>query len=231
MTTANKIIRMAMGNLGLRTPGQDIEGDDAIVALEKLNAFIDANRLSDQMGFASANISATLGAGQATIFIGASQALNIAQRPVRILDGSYVTVSGVDYLIKEVTAAEYAAISTKTVQSAIPEVFEYTPSVPYGEITVYPVPSSAITINILCEVQTGQFADLATDYVLSAGVERLLHLNLAIEIGPDFEREAPPSVVINARQALHEFKCANIVPKQIDFGSNDRIAARRLFGL
>jgi hypothetical protein len=231
MTTANQIIGMAFGNLGLRALGQTIDGDYAIVALEKLNSLLDFIPLSDQIAASSNDLTATLPSGATTLLVGPSQALNTPIRPVRFLDGCTVRTGSYDYPLQEITSAEYENIALKNMGGFIPECFAYNASSPNGVLSFYPPPSGNVTINMLVDANVGQFIDLVTEYSLPVGMKEVLHLQLAVAIAPDFEREVPPSIAARAAHSLRMFKNANLEPKQIEFGSPDRLTARRLFGL
>jgi hypothetical protein len=231
MTTANQIIGMAFGNLGLRALGQTIDGDYAIIALEKLNSLLDYIPLSDQISASHTTLTATLPGGATTLLVGPAQALNTPVRPVRFLDGCTVRTGTIDYPLQEITTAEYANIDIKNNGGFIPECFAYNASSPIGTLSFYPPPSGSVTVTMLMGANVGQFVDLVTEYSLPVGMLEVLHLQLAVVIAPDFEREVPPSVGARASQALRMFKNANIEPKQIEFGSPERLAARRLFGL
>jgi hypothetical protein len=215
MTTANEIIAESLGKLGLIGAGETVDGDNAGYCLITLNTVVDALNLPSDFAYVDTNVSATLNTGVATLSIGPAQALNTV-RPVRIELGSYATISGVDYPMISISEQEFNQIPIKTNGGTTPMWFWYEPGVTNGTIHYYPLPGATCVVTHPVQKQTSAFADLTTQYTLPTGLRRCLVNLLAVEVAPAFEREAPPSVIATAANALRLFKRSNAVVPVLD---------------
>jgi hypothetical protein len=209
VTTANKIIAQALGLIGVRSSADPVSGADAAIALERLNTLLDAWRVQSLFAYATLTITGTLPPATATRTIGPTGQLVTTVRPMRVEAGSKYTVGGQDYPITPITQAEYEAILLKTVGAMGPDVVWFNPTLPDGLLSFYPLAGSGCTLSLVVLLQVSAFADLTTDYGLSPGYERALVFSLAEEVAPDFERDAPPVVVRNARNARRMIQRAN----------------------
>lgn len=216
MTTANQIIAQALGLIGIRSSTDPINGPDAAIALERLNTLLDAWRADSFYAYATQTITGTLPANTQTLTIGPVGAdLVLDPRPIRIERGSKFTTGGIDYSIIPVTQAEYEDIGLKAVSSIGPGVLFYDPAVPEATISFFPRASAAVTLSLVCLLQVSEFADLTTDYDLAPGYRRALVYSLAEECAPDFEREAPPSVLRTASAARRLVRKTNLRVPQL----------------
>lgn len=201
MTTANKIISQALGLLGVRSSVDPVSGADAAISLERLNTMLDAWRTQSLFAFAQQTIAGTLPAATATRTIGPAGQLVADPRPIRIEDGSRFTRDGTDYPIRPISQAEYDRISSKADAGLGPEVVAFNPTMPAGLLSFYPLADAPVSLSLVVLQQVSQFAALTTDYTLPPGYERALVFSLAEEVSPDFERDVPPIVARNARNA------------------------------
>jgi hypothetical protein len=128
-------------------------------------------------------------------------------RPVRIEEGSFFTVDGVDYPITPVTVEQYNEISQKAATSIGPSWVYLQAGVPTGTLYFYPVSGAAVTL--LCEQQITEFANLTTDYELPQGYKRALVYSFAEEIAPHYEVKPLPAVVAGGSRARRNIKRVN----------------------
>lgn len=205
MTTANAIIRHALGLLRVRAAGESVGGDDAADALDALNAMLDAWRVENLFAVATQTISATLPANTQQLLVGPAQAVAIDPRPIRFEAGSTYRLDTLDYPLRAVTEAEFSAIALKNVASIGPDVFFYNPAFPIATLDFYPRAGSAVTLSLVALSQVASFADLTADYDLAPGYARAIAYSLAEELAPLFEAQ-PDAMVLrtgaNARRLL-----------------------------
>jgi hypothetical protein len=215
MTTAIKIINQALGLLGIRSGADPVSGEDAAIARERLNTLLDAWRLESLYTYATQTVTATLPANTATLDIGPTGDYEINPRPVRIESGRYSS-DGIDYPIESITQAEYERIEVKATAANPCKLF-YNPTLPDGIVYFYPVAVADVEVSLVLQIPLESFADLTTDYELAPGYEKALVYTLAEECGPDFERDVPPTVTRNAKNARRMVKRTNHVVPQLRF--------------
>jgi len=210
MTTALQIIDRAYSLLGYKAAGEPLSGDDTNYALDALNSMIDGWNTQSLFIASVQEVVATVSAASATI--GTGMTFNTA-RPVRIEEGAFSRLNGVDYPMTEINRAQYADISLKTVSSTFPQYFYYDPA---GVVYFYPVPS-AVAVYLPVAVYLTEFADTSTDYVLDTGYRKALEYSLAEELAPGI-KEISGLVVRTAANARRAIRRSNVVVPVLDSG-------------
>lgn len=214
MTTAAKIIRAALGKLGIVAPGQALSAGDVETGLAALNTILDAWKLERLYAYATATIEHAVVSETQTLTIGPGGDIDTV-RPERFEDGCYYTSGGIDYELLPMTEAEFNGIAFKDVGALGPLWFEYTPNLPLGQIRFFPRISSGAGLRLVVQQRIESFATATTDYTLPAGYERALLFTLAEEVAADYEREIPPTVARNAAAARRILKRGNLVVPQL----------------
>ena len=228
-TTAAKIIKAALGKLGIVSPGEALKPADGETGLLALNALLNAWKLESLYAYATATISHTVASEAQSLTIGPAGDINVTERPVRFEDGCFYSSGGLDYELKPITQAEYNTIGLKNVGALGPLWFEYTPSFPLGVINFFPRIISGAQLRLIVQQRIDAFSDLTTVYTLPPGYERALLFTLAEEVAADYEREIPLTVARNAANARRVLKRANLIVPQLTVGENDRMTDRARF--
>lgn len=218
MPTALDIIGPALGLLGIRTPGDAVGPAEAEVCLERLNTWLDSQRVGPLNSYATTTVTGTLPANTSIITVGPTGTIVITPRPIRIETGSFYTQDGQDWPLIPITQAQYNGILTKGIASPGEKCAFYNPSMSDGTLFVYPQASESVTLSLVCLLQLTEFADLTTNYVLPPGYRRMLVFTLAEEVAADFEREIPPTVARNAANARTAVRNANHTVPQLSTG-------------
>lgn len=210
MSTAQSLINRSLRLIGALDPEESPTANETANVLEALNGLIDSWRNDRLIVWSITNVTKTLTAGDGTYTIGSGADINTT-RPVRI-EGAYVTQSGIDYPVEVISEAAYRGIADKTTQSDLPQFVYYDPSVASGTIYLWPVPSVAnvLTLSVWAPIST--LATAGTTVTLPPGYERALASNLAIDIAPEFQKQASQEVAKMARESLAAIKKANIRP-------------------
>lgn len=204
MTTALQIINRAAELIGYKDPDETLSANDAVNFLGILNDLVDDWNNKRLYIVSTTTVSASVSASP--VSIGSGQTLDTA-RPIRIEDG-WIRQNGVDYGLEWITSQEYDAIADKTVTSTFPTKAYYSPTLPYGSIYLWPVPSAAVSLHVRVMTQLSSFAATSTDYTLAPGYKRALELSLAEELAPG-RRPIDPRVERSAFNARRSLKVAN----------------------
>jgi hypothetical protein len=105
----------------------------------------------------------------------------------------------------------WADVRVKSVTSTFPTKVYYNPTVPLGQLWVWPIPT-VTTNQIVLYLPTPllRVAGLSVDLVLPPAYEEAIRYNLALRLCPPFGRPATPDLVQFATDALGAIKRTNI---------------------
>lgn len=214
MPTANTIVADALGCIGVCDPTDAVAAEDASLGLRVLNRIVDGLGVENLMALATVFQPVTVNAGVASRTIGTAGDVAVS-RPVRFELGAYVRVDGVDHSLTPLTRQQYGSISDKT-SEGVPRHFYYEPTTSaLGTIYFWPVPSTSVTCYMPIQTRLTQFADLTTTYGLADGYEGFLAAETAVKLAPFYNREAPGSVIAEARNLKRMIKRANFQVPQL----------------
>lgn len=214
MTTALQIIDRAYSLLGYKAAGEVLSSDDANYGLEALNAMLDGWNTQSMFIVSKGEVVATISGTSATVGPGM---IFDTPRPVRIEDGSFSRLNGVDYDVTEIDRETYASISLKTVRSSFPQYVYYDGNMPTANLFFYPAPVAGVEFHLAVQTQLTAFADLATDYKLAPGYAKALQYSLAEELAPGI-KEVPMSVMRIAANARRAIRRTNVDVPLLDSG-------------
>lgn len=214
MTTALQIIDRAYSLLGYKAAGEVLSSDDANYGLEALNTMLDGWNTQSMFIVSKGEVVATISGTSATVGPGM---IFDTPRPVRIEDGSFSRLNGVDYDVTEIDRETYASISLKTVRSSFPQYFYYDGKMPTANLFFYPAPVAGVEFHLAVQTQLTAFADLATDYKLAPGYAKALQYSLAEELAPGI-KEVPMSVMRIAANARRAIRRTNVDVPLLDSG-------------
>lgn len=205
MTTATEIIDRAYSLIGYKDASESVTGQDAALALEVLNDLIDSWNTQNNF-IVSVNEVVTTVSGS-SVSIGPGQTINVP-RPVDVMNGSFIRINNVDFMIDWISREEYNSIPYKLVTSNVVVYGYYDQNLPVGHIYLWPVPSSA-ELHLQLMSQLEAFADLTTPYDLAPGYKLALQYTLAEELAPGL-KELPPSFTRKAAAARRAIRRTNV---------------------
>lgn len=138
----------------------------------------------------------------------------VTSRPIRIV-GAFIrtTATNVDTPMGVITEQYWNNISDKnssTVTSTTPSKILYRPSMPFGQIFVYPTPSGTPELHIRSEKMIGSYSVLTSTQYLPPGYQRLLELSLAVELAPEYGSRAAPETVAYLKTSLDAIMRTNL---------------------
>lgn len=145
----------------------------------------------------------------ATSYTWATGATFNSARPVSV-NSAYFTLSGYDYPVSIINKDQYQAISDKTATSDVVDSVYINFTYPNATVYVYPVPSSG-TLNLSSSKPLTEQATAATVLSMPQGYERMLRLNLAAEMMPQYGvmNQAIIAMAMKAKADIKRVNAAN----------------------
>lgn len=205
MTTATEIIDRAYSLIGYKDAAESVSGQDAALALETLNTLIDSWNTQGNF-IVSVNEQVNTVSGS-PVSIGPGQTIDVP-RPVDVMNGSFIRINNVDFLIDWISREEYNSIPYKLVSSNVVVYGYYDQNLPTGHIYLWPVPSSA-ELHLQLMSQLSEFADLTTDYSLAPGYKMALQYTLAEELAHGL-KDLSPAFTRKAAAARRAIRRTNV---------------------
>lgn len=216
--TALDMIKRAMRLLGVASISEQIAAEEAADGLNALNAMIDSWANERLMTYTPSLDSIPLVPGTASYTIGPNGSF-VTTRPESIDESSYLLYDGISYPLKVATLAQYNAETLKTLQSNLPYLLLYTPDFPDGKITLFPVPTAAMTLQLWSWKRLTGFQNLIIENALPPGYENAIVYNLAEALAPEYEVPVPPTVARKAVTSKKALKRVNYEPLMLSFAS------------
>jgi len=209
-STALEIIKAAMRQLGVIATGETPSAAEATDGLSALNDVLETWATEQMTVWADTTTAFTATAGQGVYTIGPTGAF-VTTRPVRILS-LYSSINGVDYPAMEWPYEQWQSVAVKATSSTWPERYAYVNDFPNGSLFLWPVPATALTLNISIQTPLTAVANLATVLTYPPGYYRALQWALAAELSSQYgvTLSGQQIAMINGTKAA--IKRANHVP-------------------
>ena len=185
MATAGDLIEGALRLIGALADGETPSGAMGADALATFNSMIDSWSTERLSVFALDDQAFTWPANTTTRTMGPTGQLS-GTRPVRVEDGTYFVQGTLSYPLQLINKEQYDGISLKSSTSTFPQVMYVNMTMPDIELTMWPVPTSAIELHVVSVEVLTQPAALATTLAYPPGYERALRYNLACELAPEY---------------------------------------------
>jgi len=209
------IISRAMRLLGVYSIGEVPSADESASGLAALNSMLESWSTQNLFIYAQSTNQIPLTAGVASYIVGPSiTSAFITTRPVEILDSSYIDISGVSYALTVLPLENYNDIALKAGVSGIPSVLYALMTMPDITLTLWPVPSQTMTLNLVSNKLITSFTTIADVVLLPPGYDRALVYSLAEELAPEYQMAISPDL---ARKAAHARKVVKRVNTQVPF--------------
>ena len=207
MATVLDRINRALRLLGVKASGEEATQEEANDAFEALNSMIDSWNNESLMIYNLETVSHTLVPGTGDYTIGTGGTINTT-RPQRI-ESAYINDNNSDWPIAIIKNEEYSRIWQKTTQASYPSYLYYQSDFPLGTIKLWPVPSSANTLNLNVWNQIAAFASTASTVSLPPGYTRMMDYNLAVELAPEYLVEPSMTIQKIANDSKSRIKIVN----------------------
>lgn len=207
MTTALDLISRSLRLLGVYAKGEVPSPDETQDGLAVLNGLM-ASLSNTPLVYAKTLDTIPLTGGVASITVGPS-GTTVTDRPVQVLDDSYVSTGSADYPLLVLTEQQYSDIPVKTTQG-IPDGIYPRMNMPDVQLAFYPVPQSGLTLKLWSIKQLQTFPTLTTVASLPPGYEFALGYFLAEALAPEYDKPVPPEVKAQANRSRNSLALANL---------------------
>ena len=205
----------------LQLTGEKIIGDTLSSAeqtahLSNLNAMLESWSLERLMVPCLVQSSLVLTADTYSYTVGLGGTFS-AQRPVKLVDPCFIreqaggggSTEGNDYPLEIINDQAYGAIIGKSEDSSYPRYINYRQSYPFAVISLYPPPTSGLTLYINGWKQLTTFGAIGETVSLPPGYQRAIEYNYAIEAAGGFISVSPEVAKI-AKESKAAIKSANM---------------------
>lgn len=210
--TALAIINAAAQELGALAGGEQLSSDDQAWALQKLQRLIDRYNARLPMIYNVNFTLFTLGAGANPTTIGPGGIFDVNQRPVTIESIGLILAGtpGVELPLNRRDQDWWANNRIKGLTSTLPTDFYYSPDWPLGSIYFWPVPTASHQVNIETRQVLSEYTSYAQTFSMPPAYWDAIVYELAISLGPSFEREPSQVLVSLWKAAIKAVQVNNI---------------------
>jgi hypothetical protein len=183
--SVSTVILRSMRMIGEAIRGDTLDANEQVECLQELNSFMDGESIKRLMCYTVGQESFTLTANTVSYTIGPGATFNTT-RPTKIVDPCFVRdANSYDSPLQIIDADTYGKLKVKNVGTTYPTYLFYDSgfdSSGFGTITVYPAPSSNLTLYINSWKQLQQFANVSTALLLPPGYQLFIESNFAIHL-------------------------------------------------
>jgi hypothetical protein len=137
------------------------------------------------------------------------------QRPVRI-NSAFVRVATLDYPVAVLSIEDYEQIGLKSLNGPWPRALYYQPTMPLGNLTFWPNPSSG-EMHMIADTILGKFNTLSDVIQLPQGYNLAMRYGLSELLSPEYgraSREATQMIMKFAADGRALIKRSNMAPQQ-----------------
>lgn len=219
--TAVDLIRRSMYLINAVAAGEMPDTNDLNDALITLNEMLDTWNLQNLAVYGTAIESWPLTPGQADYNWGLTAGVGgfTSERPA-ILHDVTCTRGGFTTPVEIISQEQYNGISLKAISSPLVERVMYVNSFPLGVLTCFPIPSEAVTLNMVVARQLAGPLTLSSTIAMPPGYQKALRYNLAVDLWPEYTNSTTDieSVKDIAKKAFGRVKVSNQVDQPATFG-------------
>lgn len=213
--TALSIIKAAGQEIGVLAPGEIPSNEDQAWILEKLQRLVDQYNAREVMiynvNFALFTLNPPANPLLPTT-IGPGGDFDVNQRPVSIESIGLILAGtpGVELPLNRRDEDWWANNRIKGLTSTLPTDYFYSPDWPLGKIFFWPVPTASHQVNIQTRQVLGEYTSFVQSFTMPPAYWNLIVYELAISIGPSFEKEPSSTLIGLWKAALKAVQVNNI---------------------
>lgn len=205
--TVLELITGSLRLLGVVAEGENPSNESAADALESLNLLLDSWGLGACV-HSTQTQEISWPSGTASLSVGPSGDV-VGERPISVLPSTYYNDGDLDSPLFLVDEREYHALALKDL-GAPPHSLWVNYTYPDVILTLYPVPTEALTLYLRSNVAIDRATALTQTLVLPTGYNRALKHELAIELAPEYGVEPSPTLQRRAWHAVRVVKRTNM---------------------
>jgi len=211
-TTARALIVSALRQIGVVDQFGDPTANELSDAFDRLNEMIDGWSVQALTFRVVQREVFTLVSGQQVYTVGLTGNFNVA-RPTTISNVTLnltSTTPETETWLTPLTEDAYQAVSQKDLENSLPTSYYLEPTIPFYNVWIWPIPdASANELVIYYPEILSQFATLTGSVQLAPSYMRALRTNLAVELAPEFGRQVPDALLLQAGESLGQLKRSN----------------------
>ena len=213
--TSLAIITAAMQEIGALAPGETPSNEDQAWVLQKLQRLIDRYNARLPMIYNINFSTFTLQANHSPHTIGPGADFDVNQRPVSIVTIGLVLPGGVEIPINVRDQDWWANNRIKGLTSTLPTDAFYSPDWPIGQIYFWPIPKVAYQVIVQSRLVLTEVSDYVTSFSMPPAYWDAIVYELAISIGPSFEREAGATLIGLWKAAIKAVQVNNVASPRL----------------
>jgi len=182
--------------IGALASGETATADQQTDALTALNSMIGVWSTEQLLIWAKVSEDFTLVPSQQSYTFGTGGNFN-STRPQKIENAYLVTGTSPNVFeipVDIVNQDQWASITVKTTQSAIPQRLYNDTAYPLSNIYLWPIPNAANTLRLYSWKPLSSFSTADSTVDLPPGYEEALRYNLAVRLAPEYGRPILPQV-------------------------------------
>ena len=209
-------LRKAGVTLGPQRTPSPAQYQDGLEELNRLVGSLNCDRLNIYSN-APQQFPLTAGDGAYTIGIdptGQTPADFSAPRPVMIEAANIIDSGNLRHPLALLTELQWSQIVMQNLGATIPEFLYNDRAYPLSTLNLWGQPQAGMTLELYYWVLIPQFITTDDVVLLPPGYEDAIVLNLAVRLGPHFQRQIDPMVMRDAQMALMRLESIN-APKPI----------------
>lgn len=131
-------------------------------------------------------------------------------RPITIQNAGIESGSTtIELPVEIVNSDQWAEIGVKNLNSNLPTKLYFEQAVPLAKIYLWPKPISGVSLVIYSNKVIGSYANASDSLNLPDGYERALRYNLAVELAPEYGKEASGTVMAIAMESKADISRPN----------------------
>lgn len=185
-STALELIKAAMRQIGVIATGETPSAAEAADGLSALNDVLETWNLSRLNVWTDQALVFVTTPNVASYTMGPGGTFSVTPgRPVDVT-GVFGSFQGVDYQALPWSYEQYLAAPVKATGALYPQRYCYINDFPLGRLFLWPVPTVALTLNVMVRQQLTAAPNLATPLTYPPGYARALQWSLAAELASQY---------------------------------------------
>lgn len=211
--TGRDLVAQSLRLLGALATGETLSASEATDGLAALNQLLDSWSTEEMIIPNIVREVFPLAANTQTYTMGPGGTFS-TPRPIRIVNAELQILSAspvIEYPIRILTEAEYARIVLKGFQSTLAWELYDDGAFPLRSLTLWPVPAAGNNLVLYSEKPLANLA-LTDTISLPPGYFRALRYNLAVDLAPEYGKEASQTIAAIAVESKATIKRANFTP-------------------
>lgn len=229
--TVLDLIKRAFRDLNIYSVDDDIPSSEANESFDRLNMMLNQWNNQQLLCYQIAETSWPVVSNKATYSIGKGAGADWnGDRPIRI-SSIYLRLNAapnsIDYPLVKLTNEQYQDLSMKAIQSSIPYAYLFVNAWPNAIITLFPVPTTALTLYLHAWSQLAQFSTINDTVSLPPGYDAAIIHNLAVEIAsyhnpPETLYQRVLKMATDSKAILKDTNNSEPVMAKVDFAMAGR---------